>query len=87
MITILILDSLEGNTISPNFLMNEVFEYIGYKGNEYLKYTSEFKKYVEVINNIYYKEDNQYALRAESKYSDKIKEFQYINYLIINKNL
>ena len=70
----------EGNTISPNFLMNEVFEYIGYKGNEHLKYTSELKQYIDVINNIYYKENNQYTLRSESIYADKVKEFQYINY-------
>ncbi len=70
----------EGNTISPNFLMNEVLDYINYKGNEYLKYTSNLKEHIDVINDIYYKEDNQYTLKSESKYTDKIKEFQCINY-------
>lgn len=60
--------------------MNEVLDYINYKGNEYLKYTSNLKEHIDVINDIYYKEDNQYTLKSESKYTDKIKEFQCINY-------
>ncbi len=68
------------NTISPNFIMNELFEYIGYKGNEYLKYTSELKKQIEVINQIYYKENGEYVFPSNSNYQYMIDEFIKVNY-------
>lgn len=70
----------KANTISPNFLMNELFEYIGFKGNEYLKYTSEIKRHIDVFSNDYYKEDGKYILKNETKYQNIINEFQKVNY-------
>ena len=70
----------ELDTISPNYLMNELFEYIGYEGNEYLKYTSELKKQVEVINPIYYKVNGEYVLSSNSNYQNIIGEFNKVNY-------
>ena len=74
----------ELDTISPNYLMNELFEYIGYEENEYLKYTSELKKQISVINSIYYKEDGAYVATSESKYKNQIEEFTKINYYWAN---
>ena len=70
----------ELDTISPNYLMNELFEYIGYEGNEYLKYTSELKKQIEVINPIYYKEEGEYVSSSSSNYQNAIDEFIKVNY-------
>ena len=60
--------------------MNELFEYIGLKGNSYLQYTSDIKNNISVINNIYYKEDNKYVEKDNSSYKDIINEFMKVNY-------
>jgi len=70
----------KGNMVSPNFLMNEIFEYIGYGGNEYLKYTSDVKKEISVIHPIYYKENNNYLLYDNLINKNLINEFYTINY-------
>lgn len=71
-------------TISPNYLMNEFFEYVGLKGNEYLQYTSDLKKNINVINDIYYKENNKYVSTKESVNKDYINEFKIVNYYWAN---
>lgn len=72
------------NTISSNYIMNELFEYIGLKGNSYLQYTSDIKNNISVINNIYYKEDNKYVEKDNSSYKDIINEFMKVNYYWAN---
>ena len=72
------------DTISPNFLMNELFEYIDYEGNEYLKYTDDLKEKIDVINPIYYKEDGKYISASLSHYQENINEFTNINYYWAN---
>jgi len=74
----------ELDTISPNFIMNELFEYIGLNGNEYLQYTSDIKKNVNVLGNIYYKENNKYVAVNESNNKDLINEFLRVNYYWAN---
>ena len=64
--------------------MNELFEYIGLKGNSYLQYTSDIKNNISVINNIYYKEDNKYVEKDNSSYKDIINEFMKVNYYWAN---
>ncbi len=41
----------EGPTISPCFLMNELFSQCGYEGNAYMKLTDNIRKTLPVINN------------------------------------
>ena len=64
--------------------MNEFFEYVGLKGNEYLQYTSDLKKNINVINDIYYKENNKYVSTKESVNKDYINEFKIVNYYWAN---
>lgn len=40
----------EGPTISPNYLMNELFQYLGWQGNAYMKYTDDLKKEIPVLH-------------------------------------
>ena len=75
----------ELDTISPNYLMNELFEYIDYEGNEYLKYTSELKKQVGVINPIYYKVNGEYVSSSNNNYQNMIDEFLKVNYYWANR--
>lgn len=70
----------EGNTISPIFLMNELFDYCGLKGNEYLQYMSNLKSNIDVISDYYYKENGEFVEKDQSKYGDLIEEYRYINY-------
>lgn len=75
----------ELDTISPNYLMNELFEYLKLQGNEYLQYTSAVKDKVSVINDIYYKENNEYVPIKDSKYQALINEFEKASYYWANK--
>lgn len=70
----------EGNTISPMFLMNELFDYCGLGGNEYLQYMSNLKQEVDVINPYYNKENGEFVLVDDSNYKNKILEYSWVNY-------
>ena len=72
----------EGEDISPIFLMNKVFELCDFKGNEYMQYTSNLLKNIDVISNYYYKEKGVYVRKEESKYEDIITEYNYVNYYV-----
>lgn len=48
-------------SISPNFLMAELFEQLGWEGNEYMQYVQETKTHYDVNHNVYYKEDGVYT--------------------------
>lgn len=45
--------SEEGNTISPMFLMNELFEYLGVEGPAYLNYLQDMKEEYSILNTVY----------------------------------
>ena len=70
----------KGNTISPIFLMNELFDYCGLSGNEYLNYMSDLKSKIDVVSNYYYKENGVFVKKEESNYKDLIKEYNNVNY-------
>lgn len=72
------------DTISSNYIMNELFEYVGLKGNEYLQYTSSVKNDIDVISNIYYKENNSYVEKDKVSNEKLISEFMKINYYWAN---
>lgn len=40
----------EGPTVSPNYLMNELFQYLGWEGNAYMKYTNDLKAKIPVLH-------------------------------------
>jgi len=69
-----------GNTISPMFLMNELFDYIGLQGNEYLQYMSELKTKIDVITPYYIKENNEYI--AYNNANKTLKEYELVNYYV-----
>ena len=66
--------------ISPNFLINEFFEYVGYEGNEYTQFTNDVKEYIDVINIIYYEEDEEFVPVQASEYTDLMNEFWLVNF-------
>lgn len=71
----------KGNEISPIFLMNELFDYIGLKGNEYMQYMSNLKKQKTVMGTVYEKENGKY-ISAEEATSNK--EYEIVSYYVAN---
>lgn len=59
----------EGSTISPNFLMAELFQYLGWEGNEHMQHIIKLKDKIDVTNKLYYKENGEYTkeLSEENK--------------------
>ena len=70
----------KGEEISPIFLMNEIFDYLGLKGNQYMQYMHDLKKNKKVINPIYKKVNGEYI---KSKDVDD-SEFEIVNYYVAN---
>ena len=70
----------EGETISPIFLMNQFFDYVGLKGNNYMQYMSDLKSHVDVISDTFYKENDEFINKNDSIYQDMIDEYKNVNY-------
>jgi len=71
----------EGNTVSPVFLFNELFEYIGIKGPQYMNYMQSIKDEYDVINVTYLGKDGKYINRAEKNY-EKLTQRQWVEYYL-----
>jgi phosphoglycerol transferase MdoB-like AlkP superfamily enzyme len=65
----------EGNTISPNFLMPELFNLMGLKGNEYMQYINDLKQSIDVLNKVYYKENGEYTNKLSKENEELLKQF------------
>ncbi len=64
----------KGPTISTNYLMNEVFDLLGYEGNEFMKYTNELKEAIPVYNHtaVIDSEGNYQSVEELSKQNQKV---------------
>lgn len=70
----------KGENITPIFLMNEVFNLMGQKGNEYLQYMNDLKSKIDVISEIYYKVDGKFTSKLDSDNQKLIDEYNSVNY-------
>ncbi|HHX68444.1 MAG TPA: LTA synthase family protein, partial [Gallicola sp.] len=75
----------EVKTISPNYLMNELFEYLGWKGNIYNQKISEFKNKLPVLNNNYYKYKNNWVNNKNDEINKIYNDYLNVNYHYIYK--
>lgn len=57
--------SEQGNTVSPMFLMNELFDYIGMEGSAYLNYLHDVKKEYNIMNPVYTGNDDELVLTTD----------------------
>lgn len=55
----------KGPTISPMFLMNEYFRYVGMEGPAYLNYLTDFRKNFDVFGIVYTGKDEKFTLKRE----------------------
>lgn len=77
----------EGTTISPMFLMNELFDYAGLRGSAYMNYMSLVKKSYDVINPAYCAVNGEFILRNEIDDNTLLYERQYVEYYMKNISL
>lgn len=77
----------EGNTISPMFLMNEYFDYVGLKGSAYMNYMSDVKKKHCVINPVYVEVDGQYVLKRELEDKETLRRQKCVEYYVKNSGI
>jgi len=70
----------EGNDISPNFLMAELFQYLGWDGNEYMQYLFKVKDKFDVIHNLYFKENGEYKKELSDENKELWENFLNVEY-------
>lgn len=77
----------EGTTISPMFLMNELFEYIGIEGPAYLNYLADIKNNYDVINTEYIGKNGKYTNRNKMANLTELNRRQWVEYYLKKKGL
>ncbi|MGN9166074.1 sulfatase-like hydrolase/transferase [Tissierellaceae bacterium HCP3S3_D8] len=70
----------QGNTISPNFLMAELFQYLGWGGNEYMEYINYVKENFDVNHDMYFKEDGEFTRKLSDERLEIWKDFNFVQY-------
>ena len=70
----------EGSEISPNFLMAELFQYLGWEGNEYMKYLMDVKEVFSVNHDMYFKTDGEYVKKLDRDKHKIWREFNSVQY-------
>ena len=48
-------------TVSPNILMSDLFDYIGWEGNEYIQYIGDMKDKFTVNHRLFFKENGEFT--------------------------
>lgn len=78
--------SEEGPTISTNYLMPELFDYIGWKGNEYMQYISNLKEEIPVNHENYFKIKDEFieSEKLPKDLEEKWNDFRHVEYYTIN---
>ncbi len=71
---------VQGNAISPMFLMPEVLQYFGWEGNEYMQYLTDFKASIDVVNRVYFKENGKYTPELSPENQKKYDDFVNMEY-------
>ena len=72
----------EGPVISPNHLMGELFQYIGWEGNEYMQYTNNLKEQLPVNHEAYFKTGGKYipSNRLPEEIEEKWIDFRHVEH-------
>lgn len=70
----------EGRDLEPAFLMNEIFNYIGYEATPYNQYMTELKNRVVVIKKDWFEVDGVFTDAPNAEIRQKIKDFYNVEY-------
>jgi phosphoglycerol transferase MdoB-like AlkP superfamily enzyme len=74
----------ESKTMSPNFLMSELFDCLGWEGNEYMQYITKMKERFDVNHRLYFKENNEFTTELSEENNKIWQEFKNIEYFYSN---
>lgn len=74
------LETGQGATISPNFLMNELFDYLGWNGNSFMKYTNEIKEKMPVVHNTWKMVGDTYVQDLDASYTKILSDLKNVEY-------
>ena len=78
----------EGETISANYLMNLLFEQLGWEGSGYMKYTDELRQIVPVVNTKgYYMENGQITTDLSESAAQAVEQYKNVEYYMRNNFL
>lgn len=70
----------KGPTISPNYLMNELFHYLGWGGNAYMKYTDDLEKEIPVLHASWKLIDGEWTQEVSEEKNQLIKLMRMVEY-------
>lgn len=70
----------EGEDVSPNFLMSELFQCLGWEGNEYMQYLMNVREHFDVINKVNFKENGKYTSVLSRENQQLYEEFLNVEY-------
>ncbi|HZK58165.1 MAG TPA: sulfatase-like hydrolase/transferase [Clostridia bacterium] len=74
----------ESKTVGPNFLMSELFDCLGWEGNEYMQYVANMKKRFDVSHKMYFKENGEFTEKLSEENKKIWQEFKNIEYYYSN---
>lgn len=66
--------------ISPNFLMAELFNSLGWEGNEYMQYIKGLKNHYDVNHIVYFKENGEYKSDMSASNKKRYEDFMNVEY-------
>lgn len=75
----------KGRDVSPNFLMAELFKYIGYKGSSYMQYMIDVSNTFTVNNDLRFKTNKGYSKDLNDIDNKKWIEYNWVQYYYGNK--
>ena len=71
----------DGPTISPCYLMNELFSLLGWDGPAYMKFTNSCRDELPVVNsNDFYLDNGEVSTELSDKLSAKKEQFDCVQY-------
>jgi len=71
-----------GRDISPNLLMPEIFNILGWEGNEYMQYLRDYMNHIDVNNIIYFKEKGVYTKVLSPENQERYNNFLNVEYYV-----
>ena len=66
--------------LGSSYLMAQLFEELGYEGNEYMQYIDDFRKDISVQNKEFFKEEGIYIKELSTSGLDLFKKYRNIEY-------
>lgn len=73
----------QGEDVSPNFLMAELFDYIGYEGDPYMQYSLDVRDSFTVNHDMFFKEGEEYTRELSPENHKVWREFNSVQYYYI----